>query len=793
QTLPPHSFIFFILFLRDAAGVTQNADSALQRLHAVANAPINSIFTSQMGLGIVGGRLYPTTEDAKEVVDMAVQILNGASPSSFPPRIVPPTAPQYDARELKRWKIDEKRLPPGSTVLFRSPTFWQQYRKWIIAGGSIFLIQGLLLGVLLANLIRRRRAEGSLGESEARFGRMADAAPVMVWMAGPDQLCTFFNKAWLDFTGRPMKQELGNGWSKGVHADDLEKCLKTYVSAFEAREPFAMQYRLRRHDGRYRWLTDHGVARYDSDGTFGGYVGACVDITGLLETERALHEIEERVTLAAEVAHLGVWELNIVTNELWISDNGHKLFLFEPDEPLSYEHFQERVHPEDRSRHAAAVLRAIESQSGYEIEYRILLPDHTVRWIAGRGRYISETEGRGGRFVGVSMDVTERKQAQQLFQLATEASPSGIILVNADGGIVLVNAHVEELFDYHRDELIGKPVEMLLPKRFAADHPEHRGKFLAKLQARIIDDGQELFARRKDGSEFPVEVELSPIDALQGFLVLASVIDISARKRAEEEAQRRRDEIELLTRVSLLGEMTASIAHEVNQPLSGIISNASAGQRFIDRGDADPETLREILVDIVADGRRAHDVIGNIRNTIKKGSAIRERVDMNEVVTRVSQLIRPDAVSHSCDLQTALEENLPAVNGDPVQIQQVLINLIGNAFDAMLETPIERRKVVVTTAKNGNGTIQVSVRDHGAGIREEVRGRMFRQFFTTKEDGLGMGLAIVRSIIEAHGGTIAAENAEDGGARFYFALPTCQDAEVRYAVLPGRLLNSGSN
>jgi two-component system sensor kinase FixL len=289
--------------------------------------------------------------------------------------------------------------------------------------------------------------------------------------------------------------------------------------------------------------------------------------------------------------------------------------------------------------------------------------------------------------------------------------------------------------------------------------------------------GGDFFGLSKDGHEFPVEIGLSPIDTPQGVLVLASIVDLSARKLAEEEAQRRRDEIELLSRLSLLGEMTASIAHEVNQPLSGIISNASAGQRFIDRGEVDPERLRAILVDIVADGRRATDVIRNIRNTVKKGRTIREPLDIIQVVQNVTQLMEPDADSHSCELQTLLVSNLPMVEGDQVQIQQVLVNLIGNAFDAMSDIPLAQRKVEVTTRLNGNGTIGVSVRDHGPGIREETRNQLFKQFFTTKEDGLGMGLAIVRSIVEAHRGTIAAENAEGGGARFYFTLPVRSEVQ----------------
>jgi hypothetical protein len=169
RTLPPHSFIFLILFLRDAAGVTQNADEALQRLHAVANAPINSIFTSQMGLGIVGGHLYPATEDGIAAAKMAVQILDGAPPSSLPQKILPPTGPQYDWRELRRWKIDEKNLPSGSKILFRRPSVWERYRTWIISGIALFVVETLLIAALVANLVRRRRAERSLTESEARF------------------------------------------------------------------------------------------------------------------------------------------------------------------------------------------------------------------------------------------------------------------------------------------------------------------------------------------------------------------------------------------------------------------------------------------------------------------------------------------------------------------------------------------------------------------------------------------------------------------------------------------------
>jgi PAS domain S-box-containing protein len=618
-------------------------------------------------------------------------------------------------------------------------------------------------------------SEASLFESEERFRITADAAPVLIWMSGLDKLCTFFNKAWLEFTGRTIAQELGNGWTEGVHADDFEKCVKTYANAFDAREPFVMQYRLKRHDGEYRWLTDNGVPRYDPNGKFVGYIGACVDITDLLNNERALHEFEQRVALAAEAAHLGVWELDTTTNELWMSDQARKLFQFDPKMPVSYATFCDRVLPEDRARRDQAVEKAMQTQGGYETEYRIMLPDGTVRWIAARARCVSDEGGEPARLLAVSMDVTERRQAQELFRLATEASPSGILVVNDRGRIVLVNAHAKELFGYEREELTGKSIEVLVPERFAAGHPAYRAKFMAAPMARAMGAGRELFARRKDGTEFPVEIGLNPITTPKGILVLASVVDISARKAAEEEARQRREQIGLLSRVSLLGEMTASLAHELNQPLTAIVSNANAGMRFIDRGKVDPATLREILVDVEADGRRANDIIRTVRSTIKKGGAIRQRINLNDAVMKVTHMIRPDATACSCEVQTFLAEKLPAVEGDPVQIEQVLINLISNAFDAMRDTPVINRKVEIVTDRNADETVCVSVRDRGAGIRDELRERLFEQFFTTKAEGLGMGLAIVRSIIEAHGGKIEAENVDGGGARFYFNLPTCKE------------------
>jgi PAS domain S-box-containing protein len=626
-----------------------------------------------------------------------------------------------------------------------------------------------------AQLNRQLQAsEATLRESEQRFRIVADAAPVLIWMSGLDKLCTFFNKRWLEFTGRSLNQELGNGWAEGVHRDDLQKCFETYTEAFDARKPFVMQYRIRRNDGEYRWISDHGVPRYDADGAFIGYIGSCVDVTDLLSKEQTLRESEERMSLAMDAANLGLWEWNVSKDELWTTKARLARFGLPASGKLNMEAGLSTVHIDDRDRVRQALKDAAKTGRDYNLKYRAVLPDGSIRWTDHRGRCVIGADGKPAILRGISMDVTEQKQAEEKFRLAVEASPSGILLVNGRGEIVLVNSQIEKLFGYDRGELIGRSVEILVPDRLAAQHPEHRAQFFASPTARAMGAGRELFGRRKDGAEFPVEIGLNPIEAAEGMLILAAVVDISARVAAEEEARRRREQVELLSRVSLLGEMTASLAHELNQPLAAIVNNATAAMQYLEQKRLNPEQLQDILTDVIEDGRRACDIMQNVRSAIKKGSAIRGPINLNDVAKAVAHMVRADAAAQSCKIELSLTQNLPAVEGDPTQIQQVLINLVGNAFDANRKAPPSRRVVEIATRYNGDGAIGVSVRDHGSGISETNRERLFEQFFTTKDGGLGMGLAIVRSIIEAHGGSVTAENADGGGARFYFRLPINQ-------------------
>jgi PAS domain S-box-containing protein len=375
-----------------------------------------------------------------------------------------------------------------------------------------------------------------------------------------------------------------------------------------------------------------------------------VDVTELMTKDEALRQSEERMRLAAAAVNLGIWEWHLATNEIWATNARRAVLGWPSTGKVTFEDFMSQVHPEDRSRIRQTINDAVSGGKDYESEYRLVLPDGIVRWMSTRGSIQFDSAGKPSRLLGISIDIT-------------------------------------------------------------------------------------------------------------------------ARKQAELDAQRGRAELSHLSRVALMGEMSASIAHELNQPLSGILSNAAAGQRFIDRGDFDLREARELLGDIISDGRRASDVVRGIRGMVKKGQLARRSVNLNEVVMDAWRMASPDALLHSCQLEILLDPNLPAIEGDPVQLQQVLLNLAINAFDAMRDTPASKRKVLIATQSDGDGTVRTSVRDYGVGISEEMRDRLFDPFFSTKTEGLGMGLAIVRSIVEWHGGTITAENADGGGTRFEFVLP----------------------
>jgi two-component system, LuxR family, sensor kinase FixL len=255
-------------------------------------------------------------------------------------------------------------------------------------------------------------------------------------------------------------------------------------------------------------------------------------------------------------------------------------------------------------------------------------------------------------------------------------------------------------------------------------------------------------------------------------------IDLSAQKQSDLQLQVQREELARLSRIALMGEMTASLGHELNQPLAAIANNAAAARRFFDRGQMDPAILKQLLADIAAASRRAGEVINGIRGMARKGKSIRSPLNLNAVIADTLRLVRSDILIRETAVVMDFDSRLPDVEADPVQIQQVLLNLIMNALDAVETLPPAERRIIISTRSLEGKSAEVSVRDFGAGLPKDRPDKVFDHFFSTKAEGTGMGLTIVRSIVEAHAGTLVAENVEGGGARFFFRIPAAQGLPV---------------
>ncbi|MFM0339216.1 PAS domain-containing sensor histidine kinase [Paraburkholderia fungorum] len=361
----------------------------------------------------------------------------------------------------------------------------------------------------------------------------------------------------------------------------------------------------------------------------------------------------------------------------------------------------------------------------------------------------------------------EQVSGEHYFREALASLPLPILMVDERGLMAMVNPQADRLFGYERDELIGKPVELLVHALRSDSKTSLWADPFAIRPTRGLLPLDDLSACRKDGTEFRVEIGLNAFHFDGQNVTLAFVIDITDRY----ELRRQRQDLAHLTRVSTMGQLASSLAHELNQPLTAILSNVQAAQRFMTADPIDLAELRDILNDIVQDDYRASEVIRRIRAVVKKGDIEVTPLDLASVMRDVVALVRSDAIVRGTRVTLDIDDTLPLVCGDRVQLQQVMLNLLLNAFDAMNEVPPADRVVFVTLKPADSGMVVVAVCDRGHGLTADKLDKIFKPFFTSKPQGLGLGLSISRSIIDMHRGRLWAENNNDRGATFYVALP----------------------
>ena len=318
--LPDRAIVVVTSLGQDAEGNRFKSSESSPMIVSASNAPVFSLFDTLIGHGEVGGDVFSFNEQGKIAGSMALRVLRGERPQDIP-WAKGLTVYTFDANALRRWGIPESAVPAGSIFINHQPTFWELNKRYVIAGTFILLAQTAVIVALLWQRAKRRALEAELvhsnaqlleameaqklaevvlRESEERFRLVANTAPIMIWMAGTDKLCSYVNQPWLAFTGCSLDDELGNGWTDRIFQEDVERCLEIYSAAFDRREPFEIEYRVRRHDGEYRWIFDLGVPRFNADGSFAGYIGSCIDVTERRLAEEALSSVSRKLIEAHE-------------------------------------------------------------------------------------------------------------------------------------------------------------------------------------------------------------------------------------------------------------------------------------------------------------------------------------------------------------------------------------------------------------------------------------------------------------------------------------------------------------
>jgi hypothetical protein len=637
----------------------------------------------------------------------------------------------------------------------------------------------------------RKRAEEKLRQSEAELRQIVDAVPQHVVVLEPDGEFRYVNRGDLEYTGLTLEEVHAADYPARIfHASDWERLRDDRQHALAQGIPWEAEARLLGKDGQYRWFLIRLNPLRNEQGHIIRWYGTRTNIEERKRAEEALRRSEAYLSEAQRLTRTGSWALDAVSREYthW-SDEMFRIFGVDPHGGIPIrETMGRRIHPEDASRATAGFEKSLREKVDTSDEYRFVLRDGTVKHIHSIRHPVLNDAGNVVQLVGTFVDITERKATEEALResetrFRTFVDHAGDALFVQDleqGTIVDVNRTACESLGYTRQELIGNTAAA-----FHVDSEQAQMESVAERAAAGETVVDAHYHRRKDGSMFPAEANTSSFRYGGRRFLLNVSRDISDRVRAEEQRERLRQleaDLAHIGRVSILGELTASIAHEINQPLSGIVSSGSACLRWLARDVPDLEEARESARRIVRDGKRAGEIIARIRALTKKASAPKEKLDVNKTIREVLALVGDEANRNTVVIRTQFGDDVFPVLGDQVQLQQVVLNLVMNAIEAMSKVGDRARELVITTRNIDPDQVQVTVEDSGTGIDPQMIDRIFDSFYTTKPGGMGMGLSVSRSILQAHGGRLWATAKDGTGTIFYFTLPKYHEEESNAGV-----------
>ena len=634
-----------------------------------------------------------------------------------------------------------------------------------------------------------RQSEAILAEAQRELTLTLDSIPAITWRGGTNGYVHYLNKRWFDYTGATPEQTRGARWKSWVHPDDLERLVDIGRAYVASGEPIDGEARLRRFDGEYRWFLFRPSPARDESGKIVAWYGTITDIEDRKRAEEKAREAERELqrtidTIPIIVTRYSAEGQREFVNAAWKRITGLS------DEVLLRPGGFVTAHPEDVEESERKWRETLATGRPLNIEVRFRGADGQYRWNAVARVPLRDKDGNIAKWYSVRYDIEDRKRAEDALaasernlKLIIDTMPAMAWSACPDGAA--------EFFNKHYLDYVGLPLEQLQDWGWSKTvHPDDLSGVTGALRA-ILASGEngeaEARLRRADGEYRRVLFRANPLHDEHGKIVKWYGVntDIEDRKRAEERIRNTQAELAHMTRVMAMGALTASIAHEVNQPLAGIITNASTCLRMLAADSPNIEGARETAQRTIRDARRASEVITRLRALFAKKGPANDLVDMNEAAREVMALSLSELQRSHVVVRAEFAADLPPVTGDRIQLQQVIQNLLRNALDALREVHDRTRQLLIRTELDDGGNVRLTVQDSGVGFAPQAASKLFEAFYSTKENGMGIGLSISRSIIESHQGRLWGNPNDGFGAAFSFSVPPRSDASSPIAAASG--------
>ncbi|MFH5776810.1 PAS domain-containing protein [Paracoccus sp. NGMCC 1.201697] len=636
-------------------------------------------------------------------------------------------------------------------------------------------------------------AEEALGRREREFSQIVNMVPVHIRRLTAAGEPAFFNQRLLDFFGlgtvseldKPGMSRLAAAIGTLTHPEDAATLLETVRHSVACGEPYSMKYRMLRADGTWRWVDGRAEPLRDQAGNIEHWYAISIDIDDETRALEALRERERELSQLVDMVPSLLWRLSPTGEPVFFS---RRMVEFLGVDIGDYDTAEINglaaaiaaiVHPEDAARLSDALNHALATGESFSMNYRLRRVDGAYRWMSGRGEPLRDEEGHIVQWYGLCHDIDDqlrveealRERERALWQLV-ETLPAMIDCAAPDGEPIYRSQQLREFLGYELEELDRAGTPRLAGTLDAGVHPDDVAGVKDNF-GRSLTNGEPYALRHRlrrfDGEYRWVETRAAPMRDAGGNVVQWNVIylDIDAEVRAQEKLRSAQDSLARSTQAASLAELSASIAHEVNQPLTAVVTYSGALQRWLSCDPPNLERAQNTVDRIIRSADAAADVVGRIRALFRQSMETRDCTPLSGIIAEARDLMAEEAVRRRVRVALNVDEQLPVVALDRVQIQQVLVNLMRNGMDAM--NAVRDERVLEIRARELFGMVQVEVNDQGSGV--EFPDRVFEPFYTTKEQGMGMGLAICRSIVESHGGRLWVEEGRPRGSTFIFTLP----------------------